>query len=154
MALHLSPAEARRFSLLLQGWSDTEQAQQMRQYCQHGRISTYDHCISVARTSFWLNRRLHLGGDEAILVRGAFLHDFYLYDWHDCSDICRWHGFVHPAIALRNADARYALNDRERNIIASHMWPLTLRHVPRCREAAVVCLSDKTCSLRETLFCR
>ena len=25
------------------------------------------------------------------LVKGAFLHDFYLYDWHNCSNITHWH---------------------------------------------------------------
>lgn len=150
----LTTGELRRFRSLLRGWSDTPKARSMRRYVQHGRISTYDHCMQVALLSYWLNLRLNLGADETSLVRGAFLHDFYLYDWHHCSDICRWHGFRHPAIALKNAERAYPLNEKERNIISSHMWPLTLFTLPRCREAALVCLADKGCSLRETLLCR
>ena len=152
--MKLTPRENTDFRRLLRGWSDTRSALQMQQYIQHGRVTTYEHCLSVARISFWLNRRLHLGANEKSLVRGAFLHDFYLYDWHQRRSASRWHGFRHPAIALRNASASYSLDEREKNIIVSHMWPLTLTRPPHCREAALVCLADKGCSLHETLFQR
>ena len=60
------------------------------------------------------------------------------------------YGALLPALA--NAEQRYTLNDRERNVIRSHMWPLTLLTPPRCREAAVVCVADKMSSATETLF--
>ena len=154
MAWHLTKEERRQLAAMLRGWADTRDALRMRRYIQHGSVTTYDHCMSVARASFWLNRRLHLGADEASLVRGAFLHDFYLYDWHEKDRSHRLHGFTHPATALRNAQARYPLDWREQDIIRSHMWPLTMRQLPRCREAVVVSLADKGCSLRETLFRR
>ena len=53
-----------------------------KNYIQHGDVTTYQHCKNVVRVSFWLNRRLHLHADETSLAVGAFLHDFYLYDWH------------------------------------------------------------------------
>ena len=34
------------------------------------------------------------------------------------------------------------------------MWPLTFRHVPRCREAVIVCLADKYCAMVESMFQR
>ena len=43
---------------------------------------------------------------------------------------------------------------QEQNIIASHMWPLTFRHVPTCREAFIVCLADKYCAVVESMFRR
>lgn len=150
----LTVNEMRRFHRILRGWSDTPAARSMCRYTQHGRVSTYRHCVRVAMASYWLNRRLGLGADEESLVRGAFLHDFYLYDWHDPEQGPGWHGIRHPGIALRNAERDYPLNDKERDIIRSHMWPLTPLAVPHCREAALVCLADKGCSLHETLFCR
>lgn len=132
----------------------TEEAGLMKQHIQHGRISTYDHVFRVVRLSFYFNRHFHLGASEEELVRGAFLHDFYLYDWHQNGYIGRFHGFHHPAIALENAMRRYALTPVERNIIESHMWPLTLFTVPKCREAFIVCLADKICSCYEIIMKR
>ena len=152
MQPNLTEEELMCLAAYLDGWADTADALRMRQYIQHGCVTTYEHCMRVAAISFWLNRRLNLGCDEASLVRGAFLHDFYLYDWHQPHPEAGLHGFSHPAIALANAEQRYTLNDRERNVIRSHMWPLTLLTPPRCREAAVVCVADKMSSATETLF--
>ena len=93
-------------------------------------------------------------GGDAEVVRGAFLHDFYLYDWHQNAYIGRLHGLHHPAIALQNAMERYTLTRTERNIIESHMWPLTFFTVPKCREAFIVCIADKICSSYETILRR
>ena len=129
---------------------------QMSRYRQHGSVTTFDHCLSVALLSLSIEQRLHLHADEYSLVRGALLHDFYLYDWHTGAGITRprLHGLHHPGTALENARRYFALNPIEENIIIIHMWPLTLRTVPRCREAVIVCLADKICSVRETLFMR
>lgn len=123
----------------------------MKRFIQHGHISTYEHVLSVTRLSFYLNRRLHLGASDSELVRGAFLHDFYLYDWHNSNSHERLHGFHHPAVALKNALQRYTLSPVEQNIIKSHMWPLTLFSVPKYRAAVIVCLADKICSTYETI---
>lgn len=152
MVCRLTAAEQARMNELLRGIADDPRALEMRQYIQHGCVTTYEHCMRVTRIAYWLNCRLHCGADEESLVRGAFLHDFYLYDWHHCKDITRWHGFMHPMIASRNADAVFGLNDTERDIIANHMWPLTLRHVPHSKEARLVCLADKMSSSYETVL--
>ena len=81
-------------------------------------------------------------------------HDFYLYDWHQNAYIGRLHGLHHPAIALKNASMRYPLTPTERNIIETHMWPLTLFHIPGCRAAVIVCIADKICSAYETVSYR
>ena len=39
---------------------------------------------------------------------------------------------------------------REKDIIKKHMWPLTISAVPMCREAWIVTMADKWCSLMET----
>lgn len=125
---------------------------EMNEYTQHGDVSTFDHCASVARMSYLINHKLKLKCKERDLVRGAYLHDYFLYDWHNWDG--HLHGFSHPHVALKNADKVFELSEIEKNIIKSHMWPLTFLNIPRCREAWVVCLSDKLCSIRETLFLR
>ena len=95
-------------------------------------------------------RALCLRVDGESLLRGALLHDFFLYDWHTVGRQYGLHGFTHPATALKHARQRFRLSHKAENVIASHMWPLTLRRLPRCKEAAAVCLIDKCCSLAET----
>ncbi len=126
---------------------------QMKEYIQHGRVSTYEHVLSVAKKSVELNRRFHLKADEHQLVKGALLHDYYLYDWHKDHG-GRLHGFTHPQTALEMAERDFHLTDRERNMIRSHMWPLTLFHVPKHREAWLLCVADKLVSTSETLYQR
>ena len=127
----------------------------MKGFIQHGRVSTYDHCKSVTRLSYRINRALHLHADEGRLLRGAMLHDFYLYDWHHYDGgTHRLHGFHHAEVAARNARNLLHVDGKEAEIIRTHMWPLTITKVPRSREAWIVCLADKVCSVRETLLCR
>lgn len=137
---------------LLRGVADDPHALEMKKFIQHGSVTTYEHCMRVTRIAFWLNIHLQAHADEASLVRGAFLHDFYLYDWHHCSDITHWHGFKHPKIARYNAETVFALNEKEKGIIETHMWPLTITDVPRSKEAALVCMADKMSSSYETML--
>jgi len=124
---------------------------QMSHYISHGKTTTLEHCCAVAYFSMRLSRTLHIQIDETSMLRGAFLHDFYLYDWHVPVSGRKLHGFSHPAAALRNARSHFSINRLEANVIEAHMWPLTLRSMPKCREAVVVCLVDKYCSFLETM---
>ncbi|BBF42732.1 HD family hydrolase, diverged [Lachnospiraceae bacterium KM106-2] len=123
----------------------------MKQCIQHGSVTTYDHVLNVTYMSYYLARKLRLSVDEISLLRGAYLHDFYLYDWHENGYIGRFHGLTHPKTAFENATQRYELNKIQKNIILSHMWPLTLRSIPRCKEAVIVCLADKYCAICESI---
>lgn len=123
---------------------------------QHGNISVRQHTIRVAQCSVQICNRLKLPCDRRAMIRGALLHDFFLYDWHDKEHvkISHLHGIYHPGIALQNAEAEFELSDIERDIIKKHMWPLTIVP-PVCREAWVVTIADKYCSLMETIWiCR
>lgn len=122
---------------------------QLRGFKQHGRTTVYDHVLAVACLALRLSRRLRLRVDEDSLIRGALLHDYFLYDWHVRNPERPLHGFYHPKAALKNALADFILNHRERNIIRRHMFPLT-PVPPTTREGLLVCLADKLCALRET----
>lgn len=78
--------------------------------------------------------------------------NYFLYDWHTPDHISphKLHGFYHPGRALHNAQKEYHLTPREKDIIKKHMWPLTISAVPMCREAWIVTMADKWCSLMET----
>ena len=129
--------------------------QEMKNYIQHGSITTYEHCESVARLSCAIDRKLSLGSDLEALVSGAMLHDFFLYDWHDPETwVETMHGFNHPKVASRNAREYLNVDDKTSHVIASHMWPFTPTKLPLSREAWIVCVADKAVSLYETVFKR
>ena len=158
--MKLLPEEDRRVQSFLVRYSQHIKFREMRHYIQHGRISTLEHCISVAKASLWLSRHLHMRVDEKALLTGALLHDFYLYDWHNKGTfhglrrLFEMHGFSHPGCACINAERVFGITKKEQSIISSHMWPLTFRHVPTCREAIIVCLADKYCAVVESMFRR
>ena len=80
----------------------------MAGYVQHGQTTTLEHVAAVAYLSLALVRKLGIRCDERALVRGALLHDYCLYDWHDHNAAPdAWHGFTHPRHALRNAEADF-----------------------------------------------
>ena len=127
-----------------------------RTFMQHGSVSVYAHVCAVARASLGLADALARTGiscDRISLVRGALLHDYFLYDWHVPGPENRHHAVCHPFVALANAEEDFELSARERTIISRHMFPLVILP-PTCREAWLVCIADKWCALRETLFAR
>lgn len=128
-----------------------EEVHRMKDFVQHGKTTTFSHCLAVAYYSYLLALRLPIRFDTRSVLRGAMLHDFFLYDWHIPDKSHRLHGFVHPGFALRNAKKHFRLSKQEEEIIAKHMWPFTLFHLPCCREAWLVCFVDKYVSLVETL---
>ena len=146
---------SREYCKILTELKADSQVQGMREYKQHGKVSTLEHCESVARLSYRINKYLALNSDLKVLAEGAMLHDFYLYDWHhEDGGRHKWHGFTHAKTASLNAQRHFRVNHRVSQVIECHMWPLNLRSVPKSREAWIVCFVDKCISLYETLFRR
>ena len=118
-------------------------------FTQHRGNATLGHCRAVAVFSFRMAQRLGWDIDEKALATGAMLHDYYLYNRKKERIGGIRHLCNHPALALRNAERVAVLGRKERNIIRSHMWPMTPLQLPRCREAWLVTLADKYCAARE-----
>ncbi len=132
----------------------SEQMEPLKVYIQHGSTTVFEHSLSVAKHSLliahFIENRFGLKCDRKSLVRGALLHDYFLYDWHDKQvPGRRIHGFTHPGTARRNAVRDFEMNTKEQDIIAKHMFPLTIIP-PRHRESCVVCIADKWCAICET----
>ena len=124
-----------------------------REFIQHGDVTVYAHVTSVARASLSFAEHLGRAGisiDRASLLRGALLHDYFLYDWHDPRPEPSTARISTSVFALARAEEDFELTPRERNIIVRHMFPL-VPVPPTCREAWIVCLADKWCALRETV---
>ena len=127
--------------------------QEMKEYIQHGDVTTYRHSINVVKMAFLIDKKFRLGADRETLLTAALLHDCYLYDWHDkpLSDL---HGYRHPHRAAQTVAGHFDVDEKVLAAIESHMWPLTLRTPPTSREAVIVCLADKLSSMAETLWMR
>lgn len=123
---------------------------QMDNYIQHGDTTTLKHCVAVSYVTYRICRKYHL--DYRTGARAGLLHDMFLYDWHTHRRETgeRFHGFRHPAVALKNAKKYFTLTEKEADIIIKHMWPLTIVP-PKTVEGFVVAYADKYCTLMETV---
>lgn len=124
-------------------------------YFQHGTTTVYKHSRNVAYFSLLIAQKIEnkfgikLNYDN--LIAGAFLHDLFLYDWHEPDSTHRLHGFTHPITASINAKRMCNVDDEVAKIIKSHMWPLTLTRIPSSREAFLVCIADKIMATKEII---
>ena len=108
----------------LHNLSQKSHLRRMEKFTQHGDTSCLLHTIAVAYYSIKIAEFFGIKYKKRDLIRGALLHDYFLYDWHDGEKERSIHGFT-------------------------HMFPLTVIP-PTCREGWIVCLADKYCSLYET----
>ena len=118
---------------------------------QHRTSTTYTHVVNVAILSYIINKQFNLDQNIEDLIAGAYLHDYFLYDWRDkAKRIDKFkHGFKHPDIAMDNATKDFKINNKVRNIIYQHMWPYTITKIPKYREQFIVQLADKICAIEE-----
>jgi uncharacterized protein len=124
-----------------------------KMFIQHGAISVYEHSVAVSRLSFSMAEDLR-NIDLRALVRGALLHDFFLYDWHLPQNMWSLHGWTHPVTAAENARRIFGISDKEYSLVRTHMWPYTALHPPKYKEGWIICLADKIVSAHETFFRR
>ena len=113
---------------------------------QHLNTSRRQHSLNVAYYSYGIAKKLKLNINDA--VRGAMLHDLYLYDWHSAQPVQGRHVDVHPNQALKNACQITQVSDIMADCIVNHMWPMGEGR-PQSKEAWVVQASDKLCTFLE-----
>lgn len=136
----------------IEKYMSDENILKMKNYIQHGNTSTYTHCRDVANNSLKIARALRIDVDQQSIIKGAILHDFYLYDWHQYDNgEHRLHGYTHADTALKNAKKYFNIDKSVEHIIWCHMWPLNITRIPKTKEAWIVCLADKYTSVIETL---
>ena len=140
-------------SLLIEHGEDILSSKNMqleKTFIQHGGLSCYNHSLFVAYMSLLIAKKLKLNVNVRSLIRGALLHDYFLYDWHLSSPHNRRHAFAHPHRAYENAKLDFMISEIEKDIIVKHMFPLTLKF-PRYKESYIVMMADKYCAVYETI---
>lgn len=119
-----------------------EEYQKMKLFKHHDE-SVYDHSLKVAYKAYEIAYNNNL--DWVSTIRGALLHDFFLYKFKKTfslkliTDSIK-HALAHPIIALENAKKYFDINEKEEDIIKSHMFPFGL---PKSKEAWIVSYVDK-----------
>lgn len=121
----------------------------MKNYKHHIKGSVYDHSVKVAYLCYKHHKRFGTKVNLQEFIRGALLHDYYLYDWHDRKPEHRLHGFMHPKRALKNALEKYPdLTENEMDMISRHMFPLTIIP-PRTKAGWILCFYDKVAAVSD-----
>lgn len=79
-----------------------ERLEREKYFFQHGNTTVYEHRICVAQVSLYIASKLKVRVNEKNLMRGALLHDYFLYDWHDKNKEHCMHGLrVSPTSIAR-----------------------------------------------------
>ena len=120
----------------------------LKEFAHHGSVTRLEHSMTVAYECFRVAQKLKLKVDMKSMIRGALLHDFFLYDLKN--ERMPKHMTKHPYIAFNNAVNEFDINKVEKDIILKHMWPMTLK-LPRYKESFIVCFVDTYCAIKEKM---
>lgn len=138
----------KEFQNLIQELIANETVQEMKQYKHHYETTCYEHCYMAAYYCYLICKKYNL--DYKSATRAAMLHDLFLYDWRKHQDGKKGlHAFTHGKEACKNACKLFNLNEKEKDIIIKHMWPLTIEF-PKSIEAFILTFVDKYCAISES----
>lgn len=138
----------KEFENILNEVMKIEQFRELEKYEHHRITNRLNHSIAVAYKSYRLGKKLNFTQEELRNIAiGGLLHDFFLYDTRDGKH--EHHLSNHPKVALENSMKYFKLNEREIDIILSHMFLVSFKKVPRYKESVIVSLMDKVVSVNE-----
>ena len=115
---------------------------------EHHGISRMEHSIKISYYSYKIAKKL--GMDYVSVARGGHLHDFFLDGDERCGIERFLDTFTHPRRALNVSMKNFNINNIERNIIVSHMFPIYIS-IPKYKESFLVNLVDKIIGGKELL---
>ncbi len=134
---------------LVQDILENQEFQKLQGIVHHGH-NRLDHSLRVSYFSYRIGKMLTL--DYRKIARAALLHDFFFEDNESANCKTRVKTLVrHPEYALENASKYYDLTEMERDIIVTHMFPISPR-VPKYLESWLVDLVDDCVSVSEKLY--
>lgn len=133
-----------KFDTIANDIINNDKYQMLKNNPHHG-LNRYVHSMHVAKGTYRITKLLRM--DYVSATRGALLHDYFNdADYRSTKGLKK--GAMHPVIALNNARREYELNEKEENIIASHMFPMG-EVIPNCKESWVVTIVDKMVAIKE-----
>jgi len=142
----LSNEVVREFYGYIEDILENTEFNKLDNFYQHINTSRLQHSLNVAYYTYLVCRKWNWNVREA--TRAALLHDFFLYDWREVE--LGFHPNEHPKQALVNAARYFEVTPLMRNMILSHMWPLSVAY-PKYKESWVVQGSDRLCACLEAM---
>ena len=146
----ITEQEKQRLENLYQTFLNDEKILRMKDISMHRGSNCYEHSFKVAKKAIRksLNRK---NVNLEVVLLGAILHDYYLYDWRKDRSKLKKHGKNHPDIAIENAIKDFNIPDEVKKVIKSHMWPINIKDYPKSKEAKIVSISDKEVTIVESM---
>ena len=148
--MKITEQEKQRLENLYQTFLNDEKILRMKDISLHRGSNCYEHSFKVAKKAIRksLNRK---NVNLEVVLLGAILHDYYLYDWRKDRSKLKKHGKNHPDIAIENAIKDFNIPDEVKKVIKSHMWPINIKDYPKSKEAKIVSISDKEVTIVESM---
>ena len=142
--------EQNRLETIYQAFLNDEKILRMKDISMHHGSNCYLHSFKVAKKAIKksLNRK---DVNLEVVLLGAILHDYYLYDWRKDRSKLKKHGKNHPTVAINNAVKDFDISEEVKKVIKSHMWPINIKDYPKSKEAKIVSISDKAVTIGEFL---
>ena len=113
---------------------------------EHHQTSRLTHCLRVSYFSYLIAKKIRL--DYVSVARAGLLHDFFM-SYEDRTKKERFLStFTHPKYALINASNKFELNNCEKDIIRTHMFPVNIA-IPKYLESWLVSIVDKAVAIYE-----
>ena len=118
---------------------DNEEFNQIKRIEHHG-TTRFEHSVRVSYYSYKISKLLHL--DYVETARAGLLHDFFISDEDRNAKDRFVSTFVHPKEAVDNSMRVFGINEKEKDIIKSHMFPINIS-LPKYAESWIVSMVDK-----------
>ena len=116
---------------------------------EHHGISRWEHLIKISYHSYKIAKKLRM--DYVSVARGALLHDFYLDGDERTAKRKFLDTFIHPKKAFETSNNFFDINEIEKNIIISHMFPI-YPVLPKYKESILVNIVDKVIGFNEMVL--
>lgn len=143
-----TPISNKEFLNIIKDIISNETVQEMKNFRQHYETTCFDHCYMVSYYCYLICKKYKL--DYISATRAAMLHDLFLYDWRVRQpDRKGLHAFTHGKLACENASKLFDLTQKEKDMILTHMWPVTMKF-PTSIEGLILTFVDKYCATSET----
>ena len=149
--MKVSEEQKEQLEKIYQTFLNDEKILRMKEISMHRGSNCYEHSFKVAKRAIKKSLNKKDVNLEVVLL-GAILHDYYLYDWRKDRSKLKKHGKNHPNVAIENAIRDFDISNDVKEVIKSHMWPLNIKDFPKSKEAKIVSLSDKAVTIGESLI--